>query len=492
MIRRDFFKTPLAVAGLTLGGTSEPAAAAELAKAPGLTRYVSEFIVNTRYEDIPEDVLVLGKKTLLDGFGLALAGSASVLGPRIRQYIASLGLANGKAASIIGTAMKAPPRFAALANGTSIHADDYDDTGSALHVAAPALPPAFAMCETERRSGKDLMLAFHVGVEVENKIGDAISRRHDAEGFHTTGTCGSFGSAAACAKLRGLDALQTAYALGIAASQASGIRRNFGSMTKAFHAGHAAESGTAAADLAALGWTAADDVLEAPLGFFQAAGGGFDPGAIVNRLGRPWMFASPGDLIKRFPCGTIQQPVMDATLRLISQHNITAAGVDRVDVSGNQANVNTLFRHVPTTGLEAKFSMEFAVAILLLERKAGLEHFTDAVVRRADVQDLVRRVRYVVDRGAGTPAGGDTFQAVLEEAATLTIFMRDGRVLSARTEPAKGSPKNPMTYDEVADKFRTNAEFAKWPTQKAESIITLVKSLETASTLDRLAAALTA
>ena len=111
MIRRDFFKTPLAVAGLTLGGTTGPAAAAapaaELAKAPGLTRYVSEFIVNTRYEDIPEDVLVLGKKTLLDGFGLALAGSASVLGPRIRQYIASLGFANGKAASIIGTAMKA-------------------------------------------------------------------------------------------------------------------------------------------------------------------------------------------------------------------------------------------------------------------------------------------------------------------------------------------------------------------------------------------------
>jgi len=491
MIRRDFFKTPLAVAGLTLGGSSSPAAAAELAKAPGLTKYVAEFIVNTKYEHIPEDVLVLGKKTILDGFGLALAGSVSTLGPRLRQYIASLGLTSGKSSSIIGTNMKAAPRFAALANGTSIHSDDYDDTGSALHVAAPALPPAFALCETGGRSGKDLMLAFHVRVGVANKIGDAISRRHDADGFHTTGTCGSFGSAAASAKLRGLTPLQTAYALGIAASQASGIRRNFGSMTKAFHAGHAAESGTAAADLASFGWTAADDVLEAPLGFFQAAGGGFDPGAIVNRLGRPWMFASPGDLIKRFPCGTIQQPVMDATLRLIAQHNIMAAGVDRVDVSGSQANINTLFRHVPTTGLEAKFSMEFAVAILLLERKAGLEHFTDAVVRRTDVQDLVRRVRYVVDPGAGTPAG-DTFQAVLEEAATLTILMKDGRVLSARTEPAKGSPKNPMTYDEVADKFRTNAEFAKWPTQKAESIIALVKSLESAPTLDRLAAALTA
>ena len=158
------------------------AAAEELAKAPGLTRYISEFIVNTKYEDIPEDVVTLGKKTMLDGFGLALAGSASVVGPVVRQYIATLGLATAKSATVVGTAMKVPPRFAALANGVSIHADDYDDTGSALHVTAPVLPPAFALCEVGRRSGKDLMLAFHVGVEVENKIGDAISPRHDGTG----------------------------------------------------------------------------------------------------------------------------------------------------------------------------------------------------------------------------------------------------------------------------------------------------------------------
>lgn len=259
-------------------------------------------------------------------------------------------------------------------------------------------------------------------------------------------------------------------------------------MTKAFHAGHAAESGSAAADLASFGWTAADDVLESPLGFYQAAGGAFEPAAIVGRLGRPWMFASPGDLIKRFPCGTIQQPVMDATLRLIAQHDIRPAGINRAEITGNQSNVNTLFRHRPMTGLEAKFSMEFAVAILLLERKAGLEHFTDVAVQRADVQDLVARVRYVVDPDAGK-AGG--FQAGLEEAATLTVFMKDGRVLTTRTEAAKGSPRNPMTYEEVADKFRGNAAFAKWPRQKMESVITLVQSLEREANMDRLTAAVT-
>ena len=169
MIRRDFCKTSLALAGLALRGerpAAFPKPAEEFPKAPGLTKYVSEFIVNTKYEDIPDNVIALGKKTILDGFGLALAGSASTAGPVIRKYIESLGPCGGNS-TVIGTKMKVHPRFAALANGISIHADDYDDTGSALHVAAPILPPSFAICEVNRRNGKDLMLAFHVGVEVE-------------------------------------------------------------------------------------------------------------------------------------------------------------------------------------------------------------------------------------------------------------------------------------------------------------------------------------
>ncbi len=210
--------------------------------------------------------LTLGKKSILDGFGLALAGSVSVMGPLVRQYVKSLGTAEEKT-SIIGTGMKSHPRFASFANGVSIHADDFDDTqlaaakdriyGLLTHPTVAVLPPSFALCELGKRSGKDLMLAYHMGVEVECKIAEAIAPRHYDDGFHTTGTCGSLGSAAACTKLRGLNALQTTYALGIAATEGGGFRDNFGSMTKPFHAGHAAENGTVAADLAALGWTAA-------------------------------------------------------------------------------------------------------------------------------------------------------------------------------------------------------------------------------------------
>ena len=471
MKRRDLFKNSLAMSAMALGArhvSASPSPAAEFPKAPGLTKSVAEFIVNTKYEDIPPDVIDLGKKSILDGFGLALAGSVSVMGPLVRQYVKSLGTAEEKT-SIIGTGMKSHPRFASFANGVSIHADDFDDTqlaaakdriyGLLTHPTVSVLPPSFALCELGKRSGRDLMLAYHMGVEVECKIAEAISPRHYDEGFHTTGTCGSFGSAAACAKLRGLNALQTTYALGIAATEGGGFRDNFGSMTKPFHAGHAAENGTVAADLAALGWTAADDILEAPLGFFQAEGGGFDPDAIVGRLGKPWTLASPGVSIKPHPSGSLSHPAMGEMLRLIRENNIKAADVEKVDLGANHAMLTSLLHHHPTTGLQGKFSMEFCLSILLLDRKAGLGEYQDAVVQRPDVQEMIKRVNFYIDPEAEN-AGLDKMTSILR------IHMKDGKVYSGRAEFAKGSPSNPMSYEEVADKFRGCAEFAKWPIVK--------------------------
>jgi 2-methylcitrate dehydratase PrpD len=500
MKRRDFVKASMAVAALAAHG--DRVAAAEAApeeddtfpKAPGLTKYVSEFIVNTKYEDIPDEVRALGRKSILDGFGLALAGSVSEMGPLVRKYVATFGPATEQV-SIIGTGMKAHPRFAAFANGVSIHADDFDDTqlsaakdrvyGLLTHPTVPVLPPAFALCELKGRTGKDLTLAYHVGVEVECKIAEAISPRHYNDGFHSTGTLGSFGSAAACAKLRGLDVTQTARALGIVAAEASGLRENFGSMTKPFHAGHAAENGTVAVDLASLGWTAAEDILEAPLGFFHAAGGGFDPGSIVGRLGKPWTMASPGVSIKPHPSGSLTHPAMGEMLRLIRENNIKASDVEKVDVGGNHSMVTTLYHHRPTTGLQAKFSMEFCMAILLVERKAGLSEFSDAAVQRPDVQEMIKRVNFYVDPEA-EQAGLDKMTSILK------IHLKDGRVLSGRAQFAKGSPANPMNYEEVADKFRGCAEFANWPKQKTESAIEFVKSLEDAPDVRKLASLLTA
>jgi 2-methylcitrate dehydratase PrpD len=171
---------------------------------------------------------------------------------------------------------------------------------------------------------------------------------------------------------------------------------------------------------------------------------------------------------------------MDEVLRLSTQKHIQASDVEKVEVGGNAGNVTTLFRHRPTTGLEGKFSMEFAVSILLLDRKAGLSQFTDAIVQRTDVQDMIRRVTFRVDPDFNKDGN-----------FSLKLTMKDGTLLSTRTGPAKGSPKNPMTYEEVADKFRGCAEYAKWPTRKAEAVIELVKTLERAADVRQLTAALT-
>ncbi len=496
MNRRDLFKSSLALSALGMTAIrtkASPAPAAEFPKAPGLTKYVAQFIVDTKYSDIPQNVIDLGKKSILDGFGLALAGSVSDMGPLARKYVESFGRAESTA-SVIGTGMKAHHRFAAFCNGISIHADDYDDTqlsaakdriyGLLTHPTVSVLPPAFALCEQGRRSGRDLMLAYHVGLEVECKIAEAISPRHYDDGFHTTGTIGTFGSAAACAKLRALNPLQTTYSLGIAATEGGGFRDNFGSMTKPFHAGHAAENGTVSADLAALGWTAANDILEAPRGFFQAEGGGFDPAAIVGKLGKPWTLAWPGVSIKPYPSGSLSHPAMGEMIRLIREHNIKPEDVEKVDLGANHAMTTSLLHHDPTTGLQGKFSMEFCLSILLLERKAGLAEFQDAVVQRPDVQAMIKRVHFYVDPAAEN-AGLDKMTSLLK------IHMKDGTVYSASAQFAKGSPSNPMSYEEVADKFRGCAEFAKWPSAKAETVIAAVKSLENESDVSKLVTALT-
>lgn len=499
MKRREFFQgsVVLAAAGLVssrVSASPAPCSEEEFPKAPGLTKYVSEFIVQTRYEEIPQDVLELGKKSMLDGFGLALAGSASEMGPLVREYLKNLGVTEGRA-SIIGTSTKTAPRFAAFANGVSIHADDFDDTqlssakdrvyGLLTHPTVPSLPPAFAFAEVGNRSGKDFILAYHLGIEVECKIAEAISPRHYNDGFHTTGTCGSFGSTAACAKLRALNPTQTAYALGIAAAEGGGLRDNFGSMTKPFHAGHASENGTVAVELAAIGWTAAPDILEAPLGFFQAEGGGFDPASIVDRLGKPWTLANPGVSIKPFPCGSLSHPAMGEFLEMVRKNDIKPEQVEKIDIGANHSMTTTLYHHRPTTGLQGKFSMEYCISILLLRRKAGLIEFTDSVVQQPEVQAMIPRVNFYVDPEA-EQAGFDKMTSLIR------IHMKDGRVISGRAQFAKGSPANPMSYEEVADKFRGCADFAKWPAKKAETIVEAVKSLEKAPDLKNLTAALTA
>ncbi|MGH8642474.1 MAG: MmgE/PrpD family protein, partial [Burkholderiales bacterium] len=418
------------------------------AQEPSLTAYVARFIVETRASSIPAEVMHLGKRSILDGIGLALAGNAAESGHLVRQYLTTLGCPLSKGCTVIGTGLKVPARFAAFANGIAIHADDYDDTqlavakdrvyGLLTHPTAPALPPVLALGELGNRSGLDVLTAYQVAVEIETKVAEAINPRHYDHGFHSTATIGAIAAAAGAARMLGLNAEQTQRALGIGASQSAGLRENFGTMTKPFHPGRSAESGVVAAEFARLGWTATPIVLEAGRGFFKAAGGGYDPAAIDGKLGAPWTFAMPGVSIKPHPSGSLTHPGMGLMLDLIRRHDITPARIAKVRVGTNRHMPNALIHHRPANELQAKFSMEFCMAILLLERKAGLAEFTDKVVNRADVRRMIEKIEFSVHPEAEA-AGYEKMTTIID------IELADGRRVGGRADFGKGSPANPMS-----------------------------------------------
>jgi len=486
--RKQFLQTLSALgAASLLTGSAGRAAEQPAAQAPEggagerpVTAEAADFVVRTGWADLPEALVALGKQHILDALGLALAGQQAESGPIIRRYLAGLGLAKGEA-TVLGTELRLPPRFAAFANGVAIHADDFDDTqlavakdrvyGLLTHPTVTALSAALAMAEARGASGRDFMLAYHLGVEVETKLAEAISPRSYESGFHSTPMCGVFGSATAAAKLVGLDAAALRQCYGLAGAQSSGLRENFGTMTKPFQAGHGAEGGIVAADLTALGWTAAPDIFEAKRGFFAAFGGGFDPASIMGKWGKPWSLLSPGVSIKPYPSGSLTHPAMDELLDLIRGNGIQAAEIASVRVGTNKQMLNTLIHHEPKTGLQGKFSMEYCMAVLLIDGRAGLAQFTDAAVNRPAAQDMLHRVTFYNDPAADA-VGADKMRSLVE------ITLKDGRKFSGQADFAKGSPQKPMSFDDAVEKFQGCADYARLPKARAAEIVAEVKDLE--------------
>ena len=254
---------------------------------------------------------------------------------------------------------------------------------------------------------------------------------------------------------------------------------------KPFHAGRACESGIVAAELAKLGFTATPIILEAGRGFFKAAGGGYDPQAIEGKLGNPWTFAFPGVSIKPHPSGSLTHPGMGLMLDLIRKHDITPEQVRKVAVGVNRQNINALIHNRPQTELQAKFSMQFCMAILLLRRRAGLAEFTDAVVNRPDVKAMIEKINYGVHPEAEA-AGYEKMTTIVD------IELTDGRRISGRADFGKGSPANPMSDDELAGKFRDCAAWGKLPRANAEQVIELVFGLDKLKNINELTKLLSA
>jgi 2-methylcitrate dehydratase PrpD len=465
-----------------------------MAQETSATTAVLDFVASAKLARFPPEAVAVAKRCIIDGLGVMLAGSTQPAAAILAEHARAA--AGTEAATAFG---KDPFRTslgsAALINGTSGHALDWDDTqlatspdrifGLLTHPTMPPLVTALAVAEAQHASGARLLEAFLTGFEVECKIAEAIHPNHYKMGFHSSGTIGTFGAAAAAAKLLGLDRERTAHALAIAASSASGIRVSFGSMTKPLHVGRAAQNGVVAAELAARGFTGGADALDPPWGFFAAFshGGGFDSGRIIGKLGDPHAILSPGVAIKPYPCGVLGHPTMDAMRRLVVEHDVEPAHITAIRVRAGSNILNPLRYAIAHNELEAKFCPAFMVSAIALRRKAGIREFNDEFVQSAPVQALMRKVERVLD--SAIEAQG--FEKIR---STVEVDLDDGRKLVAHAdERYRGGPDRPFTRAELQEKFNDCASLVHTGPRCGE-IFGAVERLEELDDVGKLAALL--
>jgi len=413
-----------------------------------ISETLARFVANADFTALGAAQVVAAKVTISDCIACTIAGSVTDTGTIVRR-VAQAASPDG-AATVIGGSRALSAQAAALANGTSAHALDYDDILWTLygHPSVSILSASLAVAETVGASGRDLILAYSIGVEVIGKLGRAVNPLHYEHGWHATGSIGVIGAAAACAKLMRLDERQIVMALGIAASEASGVRRNFGTMTKPFHAGNAARGGVLAAELAREGFTSDLTAIEGEFGWARTLGARSVPEAeeLQATLGKPWELSEPGIVLKRYPACGGTHCALDAMIALKREHGFGAQEIDNIACAAHPLAKKVLLYPRPQTGLEGKFSMEFCLALAAIEGQAGLRHFDDNWVRDPRVLDLLQRISFESrgDLEPGLSADGVP--------AEVTVRAR-GQSFTRKVMVPSGDPRNPMTTAERREKF---------------------------------------
>ncbi len=412
-----------------------------------LTQQLAEFVINTRESDVPAEVLDRSRDALVDTLGCALAGSLDEGSEIAQRWVIETGAR--AQATVVGTQLATSPAEAAFANGLAAHALDYDDSLTTLrgHPTAPMLGAGLAVGEAANASGKAVLAAIAIGLEIGGKLGPALGAGHYMKGWHSTASVGAFTATAVAARLYGLTVAQLQTAWGIAASEASGLIRNFGTMTKPFHAGHAAKSGVMAAWLAKNGFTADTQIFDGKNNFFSTyAGDDAVPlESTVKNLGTPWEMVNPGIYVKRFPCCYCNHRPVGGMFEMIKQHGIKKEEVTKVRIGFLPGSDKPLIHFDPHTGLEAKFSMEYNAAAVLVDGKITMESFTDAMVQRPEIRAMmpkVERFRIPHEKTFSGITGYNDIEIVTPR-GTFTLHI----------DRVPGSPAWPMTAADRAEKF---------------------------------------
>jgi 2-methylcitrate dehydratase PrpD len=438
-----------------------------IARGTGVAHEFARRVHALSASDLTPEVVHWARVGLLDTIGVTLAGSRE---PAVMRTAQALDLGSGPALWF-GQQRRVGALDAALLNGTASHALDFDDCNNTMggHPSAPVLSALLPLADELGSTGADFLLAYVSGFELECKLGLAVNFHHYTKGWHPTATLGTFGAAAACAKLMGLDAAQVATALALAASFASGIKANFGTMSKPLHVGHAARNGLLAARLARAGVTAsAERVFEHEHGFFEVFNGAgtYDAARGLAAWGQPLDIVTPGIAIKQYPCCGSTHPAIDAMLHLVRTHNFQVQDIHHIEAWIHRRRLQHTNRPTPRTALDAKFSLQYVLARAVLDGCVTVPQFEGAALNDARVHALLPRI-HVAPYGGQQPDGETTFTPftpftpfapIAEDnhfAGAVRVTLTDGRVLTAQVEQPLGrTSAHPLPTDLLNAKFR--------------------------------------
>ena len=442
--RRDFLGT-LSLAALTCPTTpsrSDSRTSGRQDSAPDVrddvTRALAKYVVSGTYDDLPARVCKEARRTLLNWVGCAVGGSRH---ETLEVAIAALAPFSGPPqASVLGRRERMDILHASLMNGISSHVFDFDDTHlkTVIHPAGPVVAALLALSEFRPISGRDFLNAMVLGIEVECRIGNAVYPAHYDRGWHITGTAGVFGSAAASGRILGLTEQQMVWALGLAATQPVGLREMFGSMTKSFHPGRAAQNGLTAALLASRGFTSSDVGLEGKSGWANVLSTTRNYAEIMQSHGKSYEILL--NTYKPFACGVVIHPTIDACLQLRREHAVTAEQIAQIDLRVHPLVLELTGKRTPQTGLESKFSVYFAAALAIVRGSAGIRDFSDQNARSSVIAALRDRVTATID------------PAMKEDQVRASLLLKDGRRLEKFVEHAVGSLERPMTDADLEEK----------------------------------------
>ena len=412
-----------------------------------IAQELGEYICGARFDEYPEDVVEIAKHCVIDSVGVGLYGSKF----EAAQIMLSLAKETGglQESTVLGDRLKVPAPLAALANGVSVHVADFDDAMVWMqgHPSSVVMPAVLALCEGRNASGKTLLNAFIVGTEIGGKLGKVMKWSHYEAGWHGTGTIGAIAAAAAASKAISLNRKQTGNALAIAASGAAGLRQNFGTMTKSYHAGQAAHNGVIAACLANKGFTASTDIFEGGSGFFQNFSGTGDPASLPEQLGEP--YALKGVMVKKYPSCAGTHTAVDAIFDLKGSVIFEPEEVRDIECRVRPVISSVLIHPDPKNSLEAKFSLQFCVSAALITGRLGIAQFDMKTIESAKVQGMMKRIRMVPDTGLEKLAVERNVLAPIR----LTLKLSTGKEYVREVVEARGGPSNPLERRELESKF---------------------------------------